>query len=199
MFSYLRGQLTNKTTSFVEIDVGGLGFEILVSLNSLSKLGEVGDEVVIHTLVLFRDDVFQIYGFVTREEKEIFRELIKISGVGPKIALAILSYLEVNEFIDCVVNNDIGKLTKLPGIGRKTAERVLLEFREKVKKIEKTEDYDFSSDKRKLYWEAISALAVLGYQENKVRNVVNDILKQNKEKELTIEELLKQSLKALNR
>lgn len=199
MFASLKGRLVNKTTSFVEIDVGGLGFAVFVSLNTLTKIGEVGDEVLIHTVVFSRDDTFQIFGFATKEEKEIFQELIKISGIGPKIALAILSYLDLDEFINCVLDNEITKLTKLPGIGKKTAERILLEFREKVKKFDRTENYDLPIEKRNLFREAISALSVLGYQENKVKNVVTDIIKSNKDKELTIEELLKLSLRALNK
>ncbi|MCX7909710.1 MAG: Holliday junction branch migration protein RuvA [Ignavibacteria bacterium] len=197
MYSYIKGKIIRKTTSTIEIEVNGFGFELLVSLNSLSKLGEVGDEIIIYTIFLFRDDNFQVYGFATQDEREIFQELIKISGIGPKIALAILSYLEVSEFIEVVKTNDIKKLVKLPGIGRKTSERILLEFREKIKKFDKVEKVEVSMDGKNLYEEAITALSVLGYQEIRVKNIVKEII--SKSNKLTIEELLKQTLKVLNK
>lgn len=197
MFSFVKGKVIKKATSFIEIEVNGLGFEIMMSLNSLKDVGEFGSEALIYTYIVFRDDSFQIYGFSTREEKEIFRELIKISGVGPKIALAILSYLKVEEFIDCVAKNEVKKLTGLPGIGKKTAERVLLEFREKVKKLKDKEQPELTSDSMQVYEETISALTVLGYQENKVRSLVLELIAKLPQNELTVENLLKHTLKEL--
>ena len=135
MFSFIKGKVVRKTGNSIEIETNGLGFEVQLSLNSLAKVGDVGDEVSLHTFVMLRDEIFQIYGFSSLGEKEIFKELISIPGIGTRIALGILSYFEVDEFIDCVKRNDLNKLIKLPGIGRKTAERILLEFREKVNKI----------------------------------------------------------------
>lgn len=197
MFSFIRGKLIRKTSSVVEVEANGLGFEIFVPLTSLSKIGDIGTVVLLHTLFLFREDSFQIFGFTTPEEKEIFRELIKISGVGPKIALAILSYLEVDEFIDCVTRNEVKRLTELPGVGKKTAERVLLEFREKVKRLKVSEPSGIPSDSSNLYEETISALNVLGYQEGKVRSIVLDVMKRLSTKEKTVENVLKLVLREL--
>jgi Holliday junction DNA helicase RuvA len=199
MFSFIRGKITSKSPSYVEIDSNGLGFEIIVPLTTLSKIGNIGEIAQLYTLVMFRDEAFQIFGFATKEEKEIFQELIKISGVGPKVALAILSYMEVGDFINCVANNEIGKFVKLPGIGRKTAERVIFEFRNKIDKLKMLEIVEISTNQYKIYEEAISALNVLGYQEAKVRNIVLDIIRNHKTEELTLEVLLKQALKVLNR
>ncbi|MGB9771651.1 MAG: Holliday junction branch migration protein RuvA [Candidatus Kapaibacteriota bacterium] len=199
MFSSIKGRIRRKTSSLVEVEVNGLGFEVLVSLTTLARIGDVGEEVLLYTIFLFRDETYQIYGFATLEEKEIFQELIRISGIGPKIAIAILSYLEVEEFIDCVVRNDIGKLTKLPGVGKKIAERVLLEFRGKVKKLKIVDGAKVGNEGASFYQEAISALVVLGYQENKVKKIVLDTIRKLPENEKTIESVVKQVLRELNK
>ncbi len=199
MFSFIRGKILQKTATSVEIETNGLGFEIMLSLNSLTKIGNVGDEVFLYTVVLLRDEKYQIYGFVTVSEKDIFKELINIPGIGPKIALGILSNFEVDEFIDCVQKNDVDNLTKLPGIGRKTAERILLEFREKANKIQFKENGLVEQKNASLFTEAISALNVLGYPENRVRMIVRDLLNNMSKKDLTVENLIKQALKILNR
>lgn len=199
MFSFIRGKIHQKTATSVEIETNGLGFEVMLSLNSLAKIGNVGDEVCLYTVVLLRDEKYQIYGFVAVSEKEIFKELINIPGIGPKIALGILSNFEVDEFIDCVQKNDVDNLTKLPGIGRKTAERILLEFREKANKIQFKENGLVEQKNASLFTEAISALNVLGYPENRVRLIVRDLLNNMTKKDLTVENLIKQALKILNR
>lgn len=199
MFSFIRGKILQKTATSVEIETNGLGFEIMLSLNSLTKIGNVGDEVFLYTVVLLRDEKYQIYGFVTVSEKDIFKELINIPGIGPKIALGILSNFEVDEFIDCVQKNDVDNLTKLPGIGRKTAERILLEFREKANKIQFKENGLVEQKNASLFTEAISALNVLGYPENRVRIIVRDLLNNMTKKDLTVENLIKQALKILNK
>ncbi len=198
MFSFIKGKILRKTATSVEIETNGLGFEIQLSLNSLSKIGNVGDEVFLYTIVLLRDDKYQIYGFVTLFEKEIFKELINIPGIGAKIALGILSYFEVEELIDCVRRNDIGNLTKLPGVGRKTAERILLEFREKADKIQLKKDGFEDQKNASLFSEAISALNVLGYPENRIKMIVRDLLNNMPSEGLTVENLIKQALKILN-
>ncbi len=198
MFTFIKGKLVRKSPSLVEIESGGIGYEIHTTLRSLSEMGEIGQETVLYTCVLFRDDTFHIYGFKSYEERDIFKELIKISGVGPKIALAILSYLDFEDFIDCVNRNNVDKLMNLPGVGRKTAERVLLEFREKAKKLHQREGIAVSGEQN-TYYEVISALNVLGFQENKVKSVVNNVLRKIPPTEQSVENVLKNVLKALNK
>lgn len=198
MFTFIKGKIVRKSTSIVEIESNGIGYEIHTSLRSISAIGEVGQETLLYTSVLLRDDTFQIYGFKSYEEREIFKELIKISGVGPKIALAILSYLDSDEFINCVNHNEVDRLMNLPGVGKKTAERVLLEFREKAKKLQR-QAVMTSAGEQNLYYEVISALNVLGFQENKVKSLVNEILRKVPPTEQFVENVLKNVLKALNK
>ena len=199
MFSFIKGKVVRKTGNSIEIETNGLGFEVQLSLNSLAKVGDVGDEVSLHTFVMLRDEIFQIYGFSSLGEKEIFKELISIPGIGTRIALGILSYFEVDEFIDCVKRNDLNKLIKLPGIGRKTAERILLEFREKVNKISLGRAEHIETKDENVFIETVTALNVLGFPENKTRTIVRDLIRTIPTDSLTVENLVRQALQILNK
>jgi Holliday junction DNA helicase RuvA len=199
MFSFIKGKVVRKTGNSIEIETNGLGFEVQLSLNSLAKVGDVGDEVSLHTFVMLRDEIFQIYGFSSLGEKEIFKELISIPGIGTRIALGILSYFEVDEFIDCVKRNDLNKLIKLPGIGRKTAERILLEFREKVNKISLGRAEHIETKDENVFIETVTALNVLGFPENKTRTIVRDLIRTIPADSLTVENLVRQALQILNK
>jgi Holliday junction DNA helicase RuvA len=199
MFSYIKGKVVRKTGNSIEIETNGLGFEVQLSLNSLAKVGDVGDEVSLHTFVMLRDEIFQIYGFSSLGEKEIFKELISIPGIGTRIALGILSYFEVDEFIDCVKRNDLNKLIKIPGIGRKTAERILLEFREKVNKISLGRAEHIETKDENVFIETVTALNVLGFPENKTRTIVRDLIRTIPADSLTVENLVRQALQILNK
>jgi Holliday junction DNA helicase RuvA len=199
MFSYIKGKVVRKTGNSIEIETNGLGFEVQLSLNSLAKVGDVGDEVSLHTFVMLRDEIFQIYGFSTLSEKEIFKELISIPGIGTRIALGILSYFEVDEFVNCVKRNDLNKLIKLPGIGRKTAERILLEFREKVNKISLGRAEHIETKDENVFIETVTALNVLGFPENKTRTIVRDLIRTIPADSLTVENLVRQALQILNK
>jgi len=199
MFSFIKGKVVRKTGNSIEIETSGLGFEVQLSLNSLAKVGDVGDEVSLHTFVMLRDEIFQIYGFSSLDEKEIFKELISIPGIGTRIALGILSYFEVDEFIDCVKRNDLNKLIKLPGIGRKTAERILLEFREKVNKISLGRAEHIETKDENVFIETVTALNVLGFPENKTRTIVRDLIRTIPADSLTVENLVRQALQILNK
>jgi Holliday junction DNA helicase RuvA len=199
MFSFIKGKVVRKTGNSIEIETNGLGFEVQLSLNSLAKVGDVGDEVSLHTFVMLRDEIFQIYGFSSLGEKEIFKELISIPGIGTRIALGILSYFEVDEFIDCVKRNDLNKLIKIPGIGRKTAERILLEFREKVNKISLGRAEHIETKDENVFIETVTALNVLGFPENKTRTIVRDLIRTIPADSLTVENLVRQALQILNK
>jgi len=199
MFSFIKGKVVRKTGNSIEIETSGLGFEVQLSLNSLAKVGDVGDEVSLHTFVMLRDEIFQIYGFSSLDEKEIFKELISIPGIGTRIALGILSYFEVDEFIDCVKRNDLNKLIKLPGIGRKTAERILLEFREKVNKISLGRAEHIETKDENVFIETVTALNVLGFPENKTITIVRDLIRTIPADSLTVENLVRQALQILNK
>jgi len=199
MFSFIKGKVVRKTGNSIEIETNGLGFEVQLSLNSLAKVGDVGDEVSLHTFVMLRDEIFQIYGFSSLGEKEIFKELISIPGIGTRIALGILSYFEVDEFVNCVKRNDLNKLIKLPGIGRKTAERILLEFREKVNKISLGRAEHIETKDENVFIETVTALNVLGFPENKTRTIVRDLIRTIPPDSLTVENLVRQALQILNK
>ena len=172
MFAYIKGSLEVKTNGYIVIDVNGIGYKIFMSETAINKLGAIGEIIKIHTYVRVREDDISIYGFNTNEELRMFELLLSVSGIGAKSALVILSNVSVSSFALAIINNDINLLKKLPGIGPKTAQRVILELKDKLKKeneIVANENTDISDtintaimDDEKIA-EATAALKVLGY------------------------------------
>ena len=138
MIGRLQGKVVEKQAPDLLIDVQGVGYEVLVSLNTFFDVPEIGAVVTLHTHFVVREDIQQLYGFTKLSERSLFRNLIKVNGVGPKMALAILSGMSANDFALCVHNNDTAALVKLPGVGKKTAERLLIEMRDKIGDIDTT-------------------------------------------------------------
>jgi Holliday junction DNA helicase RuvA len=138
MIGRLQGKVIEKQAPDLLIDVQGVGYEVLVSLNTFFGVPATGESVTLHTHFVVREDIQQLYGFSTQSERQLFRHLIKVNGVGPKMALAILSGMSANDFAICVHNNDIATLVKLPGVGKKTAERLLIEMRDKIGDLDST-------------------------------------------------------------
>ncbi|MDD5330091.1 MAG: Holliday junction branch migration protein RuvA [Sulfuricella sp.] len=132
MIGRIAGILLEKHPPLVLVDVGGVGYEIDVPMSTFYNLPAIGEKVVLHTQLIVREDAHQLYGFAHHEERAAFRQLLKISGVGPKLALTILSGLSVAELSHVVAAQEVGRLTRIPGIGKKTAERLLLELRDKL-------------------------------------------------------------------
>lgn len=135
MIGRIRGLLVEKQAPEVLIDVSGVGYEIQMPLTSFYELPEVGLEAVVFTHFVVREDAQLLYGFISKQERALFRLLIKTNGVGPKLALTILSGMTAGEFVACVERDDIATLVKLPGVGKKTAERLLVEMRDKLKSL----------------------------------------------------------------
>jgi holliday junction DNA helicase RuvA len=133
MIGSVRGRIASKTPPQLMVDVGGLGYELEAPMSTFFHLPAVGEEVSLLTHLVVREDAHVLYAFGTEAERRLFRSLIKVSGVGPKIALALLSGISVEAFSRCIVNEDITALTKVPGIGRKTAERLIIEMRDRLK------------------------------------------------------------------
>jgi holliday junction DNA helicase RuvA len=133
MIGSVRGRIASKTPPQLMVDVGGLGYELEAPMSTFFHLPAVGEEVSLLTHLVVREDAHILYAFGTEAERRLFRNLIKVSGVGPKIALALLSGISVEAFSRCIVNEDITALTKVPGIGRKTAERLIIEMRDRLK------------------------------------------------------------------
>jgi Holliday junction DNA helicase RuvA len=135
VIGFLRGRLAARHPPQLVVDVGGVGYELEAPMSTFYGLPGVGAEVQLHTHLVVREDAHVLYGFGSERERSLFRELIKVSGVGPRIALAILSGVTVDEFHRCVEGNDVASLVRVPGIGRKTAERLVIEMRDRLKGI----------------------------------------------------------------
>ena len=133
MIGFLRGRLAAKHPPQLVVDVGGVGYEVEAPMSTFYGLPGVGGEVHLHTHLVVREDAHVLFGFGSERERSLFRELIKVSGVGPRIALAILSGITVDEFHRCVEGQDVATLVRVPGIGRKTAERLVIEMRDRLK------------------------------------------------------------------
>ena len=209
MLAYIRGKLEIKMTEYVVIDVGGLGYKVFMSEEGIEKLGNIGDIVKVHTYYRVREDDISIFGFNTQEELKMFELLLGVSGVGAKTALTMLATCTPSEFALAVVSEDVKVLTEIPGIGPKSAKRIILELKDKIKKqqvvegikeqINKNEKQnnkilDIAGVKEKVD-EAIQALQVLGYNKKEIEKVFEKL----DVKELTTEELIKKGLNLLNR
>ncbi len=168
MIGLLRGTLLHKRPPFLVLDVGGVGYEMEAPMNTFYDLPDEGDEVALFTHLLVREDAQLLFGFSDRFQREFFRNLLKVSGVGARVGLSILSTLTVNQFVQCVRMQDSRALTSVPGIGKKTAERMLLEMRDRIDRDFLEEMADFSSpssqDAHTPVEDAIGALVALGYR-----------------------------------
>lgn len=194
MFAYIKGCLEIKGNDHVVIDVGGVGYKIYVPITTINKLGEIGDTVKVHTHYHVREDDISLYGFSSLEELRMFELLISVSGVGAKSANAILANITPSNFALAVITNNVKELTKLPGIGAKSAQRIILELKDKLKTDEAmmSEDTEFkeivTSDDNA--HEAISALQVLGYPIKEATKAVSSFDSGN----MSVEDIIKKSL-----
>ena len=174
--------MLEKQAQEVLVDVSGLAYEVHVPISTLFRLPDTGREVVLHTHFVVREDAQLLYGFFEARERELFRILIRINGIGPKMALAILSGMETDNFVRCVQNNDVNALVKLPGVGKKTAERLLIDVRDKLKEwgLMDAEGVAASPERaaNASVREAETALIGLGYKGADASRMVNAALKQ---------------------
>ena len=198
MIAYVKGKLDTKTNTFVVIDVQGIGYKIFMSAKSIESLGEIGQEIKVYTHYYVREDNISLYGFSSNEELRMFELLISVSGVGAKSAIAMLSEITPSSFALAVITDDISKLVKIPGVGKKTAARIILELKDKLKTetaIEQTEEINVQIEKDNDSNEAIAALQVLGYTRKEIEKVFEKIDIKN----LELEEIIKAALKYLAR
>jgi len=180
----IRGKLLEKQLTEIQVDVNGIAYEISVPMSTLYKLPDLGNELVLHTHFVVREDVQALYGFFDVSEKLLFRALIKVSGVGPKLALAILSGMAVDEFVRTVNANDVSAMVRMPGVGKKTAERLIIEMRDKLSEWDQapmgtTSDGTEIGGAAKFRQEAENALVTLGYKAVDANKVINQILTDN--------------------
>ncbi len=196
MIAYVKGKLDTKTDTFVIIDVQGIGYKVFMPAKSIEKLGELGDTVKVYTYYYVREDNISLYGFTSNEELRMFELLLSVSGIGAKSANSMLSEISPSSFALAVITDDVSKLVKIPGVGKKTAARIILELKDKLKTesaIEANEEINVVLEKDTNASEAIAALQVLGYTRREIENVLQKIDTKN----LGLEEIIKQALKYL--
>lgn len=197
MFAYIKGILTQKEATHAIIETAGVGYHIKISLNTYSMLKSVGEEALLHTYLQIQENAHNLFGFSETSEKKLFLELISVSGVGPNTAIVMLSSVSPMEIQEAIVNEDVKMLQGVKGIGAKTAQRVILELKDKIKK-----DFMITEGKitgnvpnyRSVKEEAITALVVLGIAKNVAEKNVEGIIKL-KGGDVSIEEVIKLALK----
>jgi Holliday junction DNA helicase RuvA len=196
MIGRLRGKLIVKRAPQLLVDVNGVGYEVEAPMSTFYALPEVGDEVVLHTHLVVREDAHLLFGFASEAERGFFRNLIKINGVGAKMGLAILSGMSFDAFARCVQENDVASLVRLPGVGKKTAERLIVEMRDKLEAsteaaLPRAAEVTAPAANDPLA-DAVSALVALGYKPNEASRMVRGVNCDG----LDSEEIIRQALKA---
>ena len=206
MLAYIKGNLEMKMTGYVVIDVGGLGYKIFMTDTGIEKLGNIGEIVKVHTYYKVREDDVSIFGFNTLEELKMFELLISVSGVGAKTAITMLSSCEPTEFAVAIISEDVNKLKQIPGVGAKSAQRIILELKDKIKKEQQIQELTkaASGTKSKVEVaikntekidEAIAALQVLGYNKKEIEKAFEKL----DLKEISTEDLIRKGLAILGR
>jgi Holliday junction DNA helicase RuvA len=195
MIGAVRGRIASKTPPQLTVDVGGLGYELEAPMSTFFHLPPVGSEVSLLTHLVVREDAHVLYAFATEEERRLFRSLIRVSGVGPKIALALLSGLSVAAFTRCVLNEDVASLTRVPGVGRKTAERLIVEMRDRLAPPAPPPGGAAVPVENSPEGEAFGALVALGYRPAEATR----LLKAVEQGTYTTEELIRRALQGAAR
>ncbi len=199
MIAHLTGKLIHKQPNTIIIDVAGVGYEVSIPLSTFYDMGEIGESVSLNIHTSVREDAIQLFGFARTGEKELFLKLTSVGGIGPRLGIAMLSGMAVADLVVAIRNNDLGRLIRIPGIGRKTAERIILELRDKLDaiSIEETEIAMQMAAQPGVREDTVDALIALGYQRPLAERAVDTALRE--EGEMTIEAVIKRSLKKLSR
>jgi holliday junction DNA helicase RuvA len=196
MIGFLRGRLAQKHPPALLVDVNGVGYELEAPMSTFYVLPAIGEPVMLHTHLVVREDAQLLYGFATEAERRLFRDLLRVSGVGPKIGLALLSGISVDAFMLCVESGDVGSLTRIPGVGRKTAERLVVEMRDRIKALGEGLPAGLTSAAGEaggaVQAEAFAALVALGYRPVEVTKLLKGVAAEG----LSTEELIRQALQA---
>ncbi len=201
MIGLLTGTIIEKRPPALLVDVQGVGYEVEAPMSTFYELPAVGTVVILHTHLAIKDDAHSLYGFLTRLERSLFRSLIRVSGIGPKLALTLLSGMRVEDFIRCIENQDSGTLTRMPGVGKKTAERLVIEMRDRVRELggpaatlPGTGDRATAAGTDSV-GDAVSALVALGYRPAEASRLVSRIQTTNLPSEEIIRQALQKSVK----
>jgi Holliday junction DNA helicase RuvA len=193
MIGYLRGKIVSVKPTRLILDVNGVGYALNISIATYEKISD-SKEAELHTYLVVKDDALDLYGFYNEEEKEMFELLIGVSGVGPKTALGILSGIRAEEIKRAIITGDVSKIVSAPGIGRKTAERLILELKDKIKTVGEPEQAAGLSD---ISGDAIAALVYLGYNQKTAEKAVRAALDKNPS--IALEDLIKEALSGMMR
>ena len=198
MFKFFKGKLVEKHPTSIVLEIDGVGYEVFIPISTFSKLPTVNNEIKIFVHLHIREDAWQLFGFWRLEEKDLFKLLISISGIGPKLAIAILSGISINDFKQAVVQRNTLLLTSISGIGKKTAERIIVELKEKIKLEDEgiiSSGEPFSGSENVLVQDSVTALISLGYKKNFALEAVKKVLEKEAKANLGVEELIRKSLK----
>ena len=199
MISYIKGTLERRGENDIIVETGGIGYRIFVSPATLAKLPQTGETVQIFTYFSVKEDGMSLYGFAAREEQEMFEKLLLVSGVGPKGALGFLSVLKPSEIVMAILSDDVKTLSKAPGIGRKTAQRVILDLKDKFKTEDAVSSFEGTADIAESFvggdakFEAMDAMTALGYSRSEAAQAVNAVAAEG----MTTEDILKAALKRM--
>lgn len=198
MFAYIKGELAEKAQNYVVIDVNGIGYQIFVSDLVISQIGEIGNIVKLHTYYYVREDMVCLYGFLNREELRMFELLLSVSGIGAKSAIATLSNITPSSFALAIITNNVSTLTKIPGVGNKTAQRLILELKDKIKTEEavaKAPETKAVIENNESVEEATAALQILGYTKREIEKAIENISVEN----ASVEEIIRKALSILGK
>jgi len=193
MYEFLKGKITEVTPAYVIIENGGIGYFINISLNTYSQISEKS-EISIYLEEIIREDAFSLYGFSTTSEREIFRHLLSVSGVGANTARVILSSMSPQEIKNAILNEQVNSLKKVKGIGAKSAQRIIVDLKDKLSKTETEEEFVTPANNT-IKEEALSALVTLGFTKSKVEKVLDELIQ--REGEIQVEEIIKKALSQL--
>jgi Holliday junction DNA helicase RuvA len=193
MIAYLKGLILRKSPNQVIVDCGGVGYAAVIPISTFVKLGEPGERVELFIHTHLTDSALQLFGFATAEERTLFLKLISISGIGPKLALNVLSGMDAGDLVEAVRTSDVARIAMVPGIGKKTALRIAMEMADKIEKKEKLLAGKAAQETEDL----ISALLNLGFRRKEVERVVEDTIRSHKSGEAGFEKLLRECLKKM--
>ncbi len=196
MLYYIKGKIVEKTPTRVVVEKDGTGYIIDVSLQTSENLGEIGDEAKLYTVLKISDEDVNLYGFSSLQEREFFLLLIGVPGIGPRVALRILSGSTVEQLYSAISEEDATFFTKIPGVGKKTGERLIVELKQRIEKMRPVISEEVAKIDRDIFINAVEALTVLGYKRSEAISAVKKILKQIGEK-VSLEEVIKEALKKI--
>jgi len=194
MIGQLKGQIISKNPPEVLLEVGGIGYELLCPMSTFYQLDNSSEDTLLYTHLSIKEDSHTLFGFISKDEKNMFRELIRVNGVGPKVALAILSHLSVSSLVDCIMSEDADLLAKTPGIGKKTALKLIVELQDRLDKVELVNASTSTMGHKTSYnpnaKQALAALQSLGFKTKEANKMVSAI----DDKDLTTEQMIRLAL-----